>query len=289
MQRQVALLGWPVGHSVSPAMHNAAFAAAGIAARYQALAVPGEQLATVVGNLRGSEWVGANVTIPHKQAVMPYLDEIGPWARMMEAVNTITNRQGRLLGSNTDWAGFLLHLRAQGLDPAGLRTVVLGAGGAARAVAVALAMAGARELTVLNRTAARVDPVLAVAREAAGRKGTPLTVARGPLEGREARRLLANAGLVVNCTPLGMHPDDSGSPLADTLGVLSAGTWVYDTVYRPSETRLMREARSRGLRAVGGLGMLVYQGALSWNFWFGRRGPVDVMWRAAEAALPVPA
>lgn len=284
MQR-VAILGWPVGHSISPQMHNAAFAAGGIPARYEAWPVPPEQLAAAVKQLCTPEWVGANVTIPHKETVVPLLDELDPMAALVGAVNTIARRGDRLHGYNTDWIGFLTHLRDAGCDPAGQRAVILGAGGAARAVAVALAHGGVTGLAVLNRTPSRAEGVAQAAAETARRAGRSLAAHPGPLEGPEAREILSQAGLVINCTPLGMAPAVDGSPLAGSLEALPPTAVVYDTVYRPAETRLLREARSRGLQTVGGLGMLVYQGALAWEHWFGAAGPVDLMFQAAETAL----
>lgn len=272
--RLLAVLGYPIAHSLSPAMHQPALAAAGLNVRYVALAVAPDQVGAAVAGLRALGFLGANVTIPHKEAVLAYLDEVTEDARLIGAVNTIAVRDGRLCGSNTDGPGFLAHLQAEGVDPAGRPAAILGAGGAARAVAVALARAGASRLRVLNRTPARAEEVAAVARAA----GCPDALA-APL----AAEALAGAALVVNCTPVGMHPHLDATPVPAEW--LPAGAAVYDTVYRPAETRLLREAAARGLRAIGGLGMLVYQGALAWEAWFGRRGPVEQMFAAAARAL----
>lgn len=287
MALKLAVLGWPVAHSLSPVMHQAALDAAGIQATYKAIAVPPEGLGEVVAGLRGPGWAGVNVTIPYKEAVLPYLDELGPQARRVGAVNTVANRNGRLIGYITDGAGFLAHFHAEGCDPAGRRAVLLGSGGVARAIAAALAGAGIAHLTVLSRSAARGEAVAALAVKAAGNGRPSPEVATGPLDSADevVRQLLSTAGVVVNCTPLGMEPDVRSSPLEDAVGVLPVGCFVYDTVYRPAETRLVVEARSRGLRAVGGLGMLVYQGALAWEVWFGRRGPVEIMQRAVRDAI----
>lgn len=287
MRQKLAVLGWPVGHSLSPAMHQAALDAEGIDAAYEAVAVPPERLAQAIEALREHPWVGANVTIPHKEAVVPLLDELGPQATLVGAVNTIASRDGRLVGHNTDGAGFLAHLHAEGCDPAGRRAVVLGAGGAARAVVAALARAGVGQLAVLNRTAARRQAVAELAQHVAAVSGRSLTVNTAPLDAGDetARLILSTAELVVNCTSLGMEPDVRTSPLEDAVGALPPACFVYDTVYRPLASRLVTEARSRGLRATGGLGMLAYQGALAWEVWFGRRGPVELMQQVARAAL----
>lgn len=284
--RLVAVIGWPIAHSLSPAMHQPALAAAGINALYVALAVAPDQVGPAVAGLRALGFLGANVTIPHKQAVLPYLDEVADDARLVGAVNTIAVRDGRLLGYNTDVAGFLSHLQEEGVAVAGARAVVLGAGGAARAVAVALARAGAQAVAVLNRTRERAEAVAALAREAAALDGRRIAVGAAAPADLEARPWLAAADLVVNCTPLGMAPATGETPLPpDLLRLLPGGCTVYDTVYRPATTRLLQEARDRGLRAVGGLGMLVHQGAESWRYWFGRPGPVAAMAQAVRAAL----
>ncbi|MCG0240093.1 MAG: shikimate dehydrogenase [Firmicutes bacterium] len=283
--RPVALLGWPVAQSISPAIHNAAFAEAGVPGHYLALAVPPEQLPDALRGLVALGFVGANVTVPHKEAVLPLLDEVSPEAARIGAVNVIAVREGRLVGANTDAAGFLAHLQRLGIDPAGMRAVILGAGGAARAVAYALAKAGVRELTVLNRTPARADAVAALARDVAREEGRDLPVRIGPLSGPDCRIILSQAHLLVNCTPLGMGPHPAETPLPEGLGALPPGAVVYDTVYRPEPTWLIREAQKMALVAVDGLGMLVHQAALSWAVWFGQPGPLAAMEAAAHRAL----
>lgn len=283
--RPLALLGWPVGHSISPAIHNAAFAAEGIPAQYLALAIPPDGLGAAVRGLAGLGFMGANVTVPHKEAVLPLLDEVLPEAARIGAVNVIAVRDGRLVGANTDAAGFLAHLQGAGVDPEGMAVAILGAGGAARAVAYALAQAGVRQLTVLNRRPQRAESVANLAREVAAEAGRELPVQIGPLEGGEIRVLLNEANLVVNCTSVGMGPTEGESPLPEGLGSFSPGAIVYDTIYRPRETRLLQEARQQALVGLSGLGMLVYQAALSWEYWFGRHGPVETMMEAAERAL----
>lgn len=271
--RLLAVLGYPVAHSLSPAMHQPALEAAGFNARYVALAVQPADLGAAVRGLAALGFIGANVTLPHKEAVLGYLDEVTDDARLIGAVNTIAIRDGRLYGSNTDGAGFLAHLRAEGVDPAGKAAVILGAGGAARAIAVALARAGVTRLAVLGRTAARAEAVAAAARAAGCAGASAGALAPAGLEG---------AALVVNCTPVGMHPHAGESPVPAAW--LPAGAVVYDTIYRPARTRLLQDAVARGLRGIGGLGMLVYQGALAWQPWFGRRGPAEQMFAAARAA-----
>jgi shikimate dehydrogenase len=252
-------------------MHNAAFAALGLDYCYVPFEVPPSALATAVRGLRALGVVGANVTIPHKERVIPYLDELSTEARVIGAVNTIRHRDGRLIGHNTDVPGFLRAFREDtGVVVRGGRFLVLGAGGAARAVTAALALGGARGVTVLNRSVAK-----------ARRLVTRLRRAFPQLEWSVApsARQLPPSGVfrgVIQATSLGMAPHDPSPVPADWLDGSAA---VYDLVYgRP--TVLLRAAAARGARHAGGLGMLVYQGALAFTIWTGRRAPVDVM-RAA--------
>ncbi len=278
--RQLAILGYPVGHSISPAMHNEAFRSQRMNCAYSAFAVEPSNLRAAVEGLRALGFLGANVTIPHKEAVIPLLDEVAPTARQIGAVNTIVNRGGRLIGYNTDGWGFISSLEEAGVRPAGVSAVILGSGGAARAIAVYLALAGVRHLTISNRTLERAENLVRDVRQAA----PDLAVHAVEALAQSEREALMEAGLVVNCTPLGMSPDITSTPLPE-INLLPQKAVVYDTVYTPSDTRLLRDARLRGLRAVGGLGMLVHQGACAWEYWFGRRGPVSVMFSAAKAAL----
>lgn len=278
--RQLGLLGHPVGHSVSPAMHNAAFRSQQMSAVYGAFDVEPGQLRAAIDGVRALGFLGLNVTIPHKEAVMEFLDEVAPTARQVGAVNTIVNRGGRLMGYNTDGWGFISSLEEHRIRVAGVNAVILGAGGAARAVALHLALAGVRRLTISNRTPQRAEALAQDVQPAAPHVKVDAVEALSP----EERVALMDAGLVVNCTPLGMHPNEAASPVQE-INLLPQGAVVYDTVYRPLETRLLREARIRGLHTVSGLSMLVHQGACAWEYWFGRRGPTSVMQTAALAAL----
>lgn len=281
LTRSFGVIGFPVAHSISPAMHGAAFQQQRMNCHYGAYAVEPANLKAALDGMRALGFLGLNVTIPHKEAVLPLLDEVAPTARHVGAVNTIVNRGGRLIGYNTDGWGFMSSLDEAGVKPAGLHTVVLGAGGAARAIAVHLAMAGVASITISNRTPERARELAAAVRTAVADVPVSGVAALSP----EERNALLDAGLVVNCTPLGMQGDNQGlSPVSD-INLLPQRSVVYDTVYTPAETRLLKEARLRGLRAVGGLGMLVHQGACAWEYWFGRRGPVSVMYTAARAAL----
>jgi len=278
---RVALIGWPVEHSLSPAMHNAAFKALGLDWRYELFPVPPGQLGAAVADLRAGEYGGANVTVPHKSAVMAYLEDIDDAARAIGAVNTIVVRGTRLAGYNTDGPGFLRALREAGLEPSGRRALVLGAGGAARAVVYALAQAGCA-VAIYNRTVARAAEL------ARNLKSLGLGGAVSAVPGEAALRALdlAPFDLLVNATPAGMWPNCDDSPWPDGL-VLPSHWSVFDLVYNPLETRLLREARQAGARAIDGLGMLVWQGALAFELWTGQAPPVGLMRAAAVEALSI--
>ncbi|MEN8613743.1 shikimate dehydrogenase [Dehalogenimonas sp. THU2] len=271
--RVIALIGDPVGHSVSPAMHDAAFKALGLNYIYLAFRVPVAGLAQAIEGIRGLGLAGANVTIPHKTAVLPLLDSVNSQANRIGAVNTIMNQNGRLIGYNTDASGFLAALKGGSFEPEGKKAVVLGAGGVARAAVFALGDAGA-SVAIVNRTAA-------AARKLAGETGS--SVFEMTENGFHAA--LEGVSLVVNATSVGMSPDDGSTPLPATF--LRPGMTVIDTVYRPRRTRLLAEAEAAGCTVVGGLEMLVEQGALAFELWTGIPAPRQVMRQAAaEALLP---
>lgn len=276
MTRLCALLGDPVAHSASPAMHNAAFAREGVDAVYLAFRVGADAFAAAVRGLAALGAAGANVTIPHKERALRLADQASELARRTGAANVLAFREGRILADNTDVPGFLASLEEAGIALRGQRVAVLGAGGAARAVVVAALDAGAEAVTVVARSEGRAAELV---RDLGG--GGRLQVR--PWGPRAGAALPPGCSVVVNCTPLGMHPGDP-VPVAD-LGQLEAGAAVVDLIYNPPETPLLREARARGLRAAGGGGMLVWQAALSWRLWFGREGPADVMRAALDAFL----
>ena len=279
----VGLIGWPVGHSVSPAMHNAAFAALGLDWRYVPLpvdpALPGA-VGDAVRGMRAMGLRGINITVPHKQAVLPFLDRIAPAAQAMRAVNTIiVAPDGTLTGDNTDAPGFVADLRAHGVEPAGQRVLVLGAGGSARAIVYGLAQAGATRITVANRSAERAAALLADLRPFL--RDAQLEVVALP-DGVPG--VARDADLIVNCTSLGMTPRADTTPWPADLR-FRPDQAVYDLVYNPADTRLLRQAQADGARAIGGLGMLIWQGALAFEHWTGQMPPVNVMRAAAEAHL----
>ena len=280
MDTRLGIIGYPIGHSISPVFQQAALGHLGIDAAYRAYQVAPEDVATFVDGLRSPGVWGINVTVPHKESVIPHLDGVDEWASTAGAVNTIVNRDGRLTGHNTDGSGFLRALReAGGFDPEGRRILVLGAGGAARGVVLALARRKAGHLTIANRTLERARRLAELAR-AGGVGGTAIG-----LYAREVSDAAAEAELIVNCTTIGMShgPDESGSPLS--RGQIPATALVNDLVYNPLETPLLREAQAAGASRLGGIHMLVYQGADSFEMWTGQPAPVDVMLEAATRAM----
>ena len=270
--KQVFLLGDPLGHSLSPAMQNAAFRAAGLDWEYVLYETPREELRAAVARLRAEDCAGANVTIPHKEAVVEWLDDLSDGARRIGAVNTIVKRGDKLIGENTDLYGFLQSLRDADVDPRGARGVILGAGGAAHAVAFALAEAEASSLVILNRTESRARSLAAVLGK--HHPQLEITVNRNGALGR--------ANLIVNTTPIGMPPREDQSPMP---GTFPRGAVVFDLVYLPAQTRFLRDAERAGARTIGGIGMLVHQGAAAFELWTGRDAPTQVMVEATEAAL----
>lgn len=259
------MLGWPVEHSVSPVMHNAAFAALGFDAwQYDLLPVPPEALAERIAALLAAGYVGFNVTVPHKAAVLDLrqVRTVDADVQAMGAANTLIREpDGNLRAANTDWRGFRDDLLADGVDSAGGSCLILGTGGSAQAVAYALRQMGASAVTFVSRyPAGRAD-----------------TIGYDALPG-------AGVALIVNCTPVGMWPAVEASPWPAGLP-FPADAVVFDLIYNPSVTRLMARARAAGLHATGGLGMLVRQGALSFEMWTGQPAPLDVMTAAARRAL----
>ncbi len=269
--RVAGVIGDPIRQSLSPILHNAAFAARGLDWVYVAFPVPHTAGAAAVDAMRTLGVAGLSVTMPHKAAAARHADRCTPTVARLEVANTLTLVDGEVVADSTDGAGFVEALRhEQGWDPDGRRCVVLGAGGAARAVTLALAEAGAAAVVVVAR---RPDAAAACA-ALAGSVGEVGTAAQA-----------ADAELVVNATPVGMSPAASTLPMALDPGVLGPGQLVSDLIYVPAVTPLLAEADRRGAATVNGLGMLVHQAASQWATWTGAAPPVDVMLAAATNAL----
>jgi shikimate dehydrogenase len=273
------IFGDPVEHSLSPVMQNAALQAAGIDGLYIPWRVRAPGLSAALDSLRWMEnFGGANVTLPHKEQAASLVDELSPEAASVGAVNTIVSRDGRLLGANTDGRGFLRSLQEEGgFVPRGRRAAILGAGGAARAVAWSLVEAGIAELLILNRTSERAELLADLVSRRMGVSALGLG-----LGDRRTRAQLATCALLVNATPVGLHPTDP-PPIEPEL--LRPWLLVHDLIYRPRETALLREAKRLGCQVLGGLGMLLYQGALAFELWTGRKPPEQAMRMALLQAL----
>lgn len=274
---EVGLVGHPVDHSRSPVMQQAAFDALMIPARYAIWDTPPEQLVERIYSLRGPAMLGANVTIPYKTAVIPLLDAIEEQARATGAVNTIVREEtaagARLVGYNTDVPGLRRALAEHEAWAGGRRVLVLGAGGAARA-AVAVARLEQAAVWVASR---RVEAARALVAQSGDPSEARNAHAVDLADAEEVSAVLRQVNVVVNATPVGTN-DAGSSPLPmEALRQLSPATFVFDMVYSPPETALVRAARARGLRALGGLLMLLYQGATAFELWTGRTAPVAVM------------
>ncbi|MEK3703852.1 shikimate dehydrogenase [Paenibacillus sp. FSL R7-0198] len=275
----LGVMGDPIAHSKSPAMHNAALQAAEVNGMYMPLHVHPDQLEAAVRGIVALGYRGVNVTIPHKEQVMQYLDVIDESARLIGAVNTIVNEGGTLTGYNTDGIGYVRSLKEEAVpELAGKRIAVLGAGGAARGVIYALALEKPERIHILNRTA---DRAIALASDLRGH-------GLGEISGsgmEDAATVLATADIVINTTAAGMHPHVDEVPVDLTL--IREGAAVSDLIYNPLETRLLRESRMRGCTVHGGLGMFVYQGAVAFEHWLGIPAPVETMRRAVLKSFEV--
>jgi len=275
----VGVIGWPIEHSVSPPMHNAAFEALGLDWCYVPFAVHPAHLSEALDGVRALGLRGINVTVPHKKEVASLVDELTPAARAIGAANTVIVRGDALVGHNTDAGGFLRALKEADCDPKGCSALVLGAGGAARAVVYTLASVGA-QVAILNRT---LEHAQALTSEFA-QVSEVARLRAGPLDEDNLRREMVRADLVVNATSLGMWPRIDTTPWPEELD-FSPRALLFDLVYNPRETRLMRHALSGGARAMGGLRMLVHQGAEAFALWTGREPPIEAMFAACCAAL----
>ncbi|MDX2160701.1 MAG: shikimate dehydrogenase [bacterium] len=266
----VGAIGYPIEHSLSPAMHNAAFAALGMADwRYDKFAIPPDILGHSLQTLRSHGVIGINVTVPHKEAVLQHVlaDSL---AQRVGAANTVDLRTRK--ATNTDVGGFMDDLAAHGIPVHGERVVILGAGGAARAVIYGLTEVGAH-VAIVNRTPERAYELL----RALHVNGEVLTLEAAGAWG---------ASLIVNCTPVGMYPHEHASPW-DATTPFPHDVTVYDTIYRPAKTRLLELAEAHGGRAINGMGMLVRQGAAAFRLWTGVEPPLDVMFTALKQALGI--
>ncbi len=274
---KTVLIGWPISHSISPAIHNAAFRELGMEGHYSLLPVErAEDLGKALAGLkRDPDWAGANVTVPYKEKIIPHLDRLEGAAAELKAVNTIVRRGDRLIGHNTDLPGFLADLKQKGMDAAAKSVLVIGSGGAARAVVLGLIQSGC------------MVTLVAVIREQADALASELGHGRVNVAGWDNPMLadmVKTAALIVNTSPVGMWPKTDATPWPKGIPLPESAS-VYDLVYNPFETRFLREAKTRGAKTASGLGMLVEQGAIAFELWTGARAPREVMMRAARTAL----
>ncbi len=273
----VGVLGYPVAENPTCVMQEAAFAALGLNWRYLTMEVKPENLADALRGVRALGMRGINLTIPHKVAVMPLLDDIAPDAQIIGAVNTVYREGDRLIGANTDGKGFLRGLREAEIDPKGKRVAVLGAGGAARAITFELAFAGASGLTVINRSEERGRQLVNALRE-----NTSAAVEFVPWT--RTYVVPPEIDVLVNATSIGLYPDVDALPDI-SLAQARSDLFVCDVIPNPPDTRLMQLARSRGLRTLNGLSMLVYQGTIGFELWTGQTAPEAAMKEALRQAF----
>ncbi|MBV7332127.1 shikimate dehydrogenase [Chloroflexi bacterium TSY] len=279
----VGLIGYPVSHSISPPMHNAAFSDLGLDWCYIPLPVPiepRERIAEAVRGVRALGLAGCNVTVPHKQAVMPHLDKLTQAAEAIGAVNTIrVEDDGSLLGDNTDAPGFVRDIESHGVELRGKWTLVLGAGGSSRAIVYGLANAGCVEIAIANRTVSKAHQL-----------ATEMQVyfdgcsISGHAMSGDLAALAQKTDLIVNCTSLGMTPNVDAMAWDPTVHFRSDQI-VYDLVYNPPQTRILQKAEQDGAQAIGGLGMLVWQGAIAFEIWTGQFPSVVLMTEAVTRAF----
>ena len=291
MSRYIGLIGYPIKHSISPYFQQAALDYYQLDICYEAWETEPAQLQDIVNNLRKPQNVGANVTTPHKEAVLPLLNEVDDLALSIGAVNTIVKKGDRLLGFNSDAYGFIEVLDKEGhFDPEGKRVVILGAGGAARAVGFALVQKNASSLVIINRTFKRAQTLADSLASysiysSSGLETAKTEVAALPWQSLGSHQTFSHCHLIINCTTMGMkHSSQEGqSPLS--LEAIPRGVLVYDLVYNPWPTPLLKLAQKAGADILGGLPMLVYQGAASFKLWTGREAPVDIMFSKAKEIL----
>lgn len=279
MTKFIGLIGYPLGHSISSIFQQAAFDYYGLDIKYENWEVPPEKLATVENRLRQPDVIGANVTIPYKQTIVKSMDMLDDMVSVIGALNTIVNRNGKLKGYNTDTKGFIRNLREQAdFDPKNKHVAIIGAGGVARAVCFALLNEGVTSLALTNRTLESADMLVKSLRNSINDNMCTTSIYSFEWLSSEFYERLQAAQLVVNCTSIGMKHSsyEKSSPLPSTW--IPQNSLVYDLVYNPLETQLLKDARRAGAKILNGLYMLLYQGADSFEIWTGREAPIDIMY-----------
>ncbi len=270
--RLAALFAKPARHSISPAMHNLSFSENNIDAVYLAFDVEPENLVTSIESIRTLDMLGVNLSMPHKMAAVPLVDALSPAAALIGAINTIVNDNGHLTGHNTDGIGFMKALEAIDVSIIGETITVIGAGGAATAIISQAALDGVKEIQVFNRKDAFYPVIEVKLQEIAQQTGCNITL-QDLADDSALADALNKSQLLVNATGVGMKPNESESPLKDT-SLLRASMAVYDVIYNPRETQLLRDAKAAGAKTANGLSMLLYQGAAAFELWTGKEMPV---------------
>ena len=291
MSKYIGLIGYPIKHSISPFFQQAALDYYQLDIRYEAWETAPAQLQDIVNDLRRPQNIGANVTVPYKETVLPLLDEVDELAGSIGAVNTIVKKADRLVGSNTDAYGFIEVLDKEGhFDPEGRKVFILGAGGVARAVCFALVQRKVASLAITDgifeRASALAENLMNYTKRiSASPRELKTEIDHLRWEKLSSASTLNNCDLIVHCTTIGMKdsPQEGQSPLS--LEVIPRNALVYDVVYNPWPTPLLKLAQKAGANTLGGLPMLVYQGAASFKLWIGREAPVDIMFHKAKEAL----
>lgn len=280
IENVAGVIGFPIGHSISPAMHNAAYKELKLPYKYYAFEMPPQELKKEIRKLRDAYILGFNVTVPHKEKIIPLLDEIDDLAKSIGAVNAVKNNNGKLTGYNTDAQGFIDSLKHDlGFNLKGKKAIIFGAGGAARAIGMSLAKYGAVSITI-------TDIVIEKARELAQNIKKSFAVESNAYLPAlfNLQKAIQESDIIINASPMGMHPAVNESPLEDGFDIPS-GILVYDLVYNPPLTKLLRQALENGAKISNGLNMLVRQGALAFEIFTGKPAPFNVMKRAAEISL----
>lgn len=275
--RLVGIFGDPISHTRSPAMHNAAFRARGLPYLYVPFLVRPADLPRAVSSIRTLNLVGVNVTVPHKERILRYLDAFSAEAELCGAVNTVVNCDGTLFGDNTDGRGFLVSLQERGLSPRRCEVVLIGAGGATRAVLMSLIRAGSARITIVNRTQAKAQALVRTYRSLCKTQLEAL-----PLDALRDPALFKNVAFVINCTSIGLHGEEF-PPLA--FSATPRRCLFYDLLYRPGLTSFLHQARTARRPLLDGRRMLLHQGALAFSLWTRMPAPVEVMARALAQAL----
>lgn len=280
-KKYIYLIGDPVEHSISPQMHNAAYKELEIDYEYKLMKTAAADLKSTADRMRAANIAGFNVTVPHKENIMQFLDYIDDSASMIGAVNAVKNEEGKLKGYNTDSIGFIESLsRDAGFDAKGKKILLIGAGGAAKAVAVSLCKEGASEIAIRDIDAAKASAMAEALKKHFQNKIFVIS------DDNAFRQFMVNCDCIVNATPIGMYPKTDASPIMED-SPLREGQVVYDLVYNPSETKLARTSAEKGAKAFTGLGMLVRQGAAAFELFTEKVPPVKTMWSAAEEALGI--